>query len=80
MERGKLQVTITYDRTVDAAYIYLVSPDQGLHSAKTYACDPIEVNGQIQLDFDERGQLLGIEVLDASRLLPKDVLQGAKSS
>jgi len=65
---------ITYDRSADAAYLYLVGDIAAGGIAKTYCCDPIEVNGQIQLDFDEQGRLVGIEVLDASRLLPPNVL------
>ena len=64
---------VTYDKASDAAYIYLVSiPDGGV--AKTYPCDPVEVRGMINLDFDNDGRLLGIEVLDASSRLPKELL------
>ena len=52
---------ITYDRTADAAYIYVVPKELGRRVENTYACDPQEVNGQIQLDFDQSGQLVGIE-------------------
>ena len=41
----------------------------------TYPCDPQEVKGMINLDFDEEGRLLGIEVLDASKKLPPDLLK-----
>lgn len=66
---------ITYDRTVDAAYIALVDEiadgavTQQLHSLAT----PHEL-GEVTLDFDENGLLLGIEVLGASNVLPKAVL------
>ena len=62
---------ITYDRSVDAAYIYLTSGIGAGGVAKTYCCDPLEVHGQIHLDFDNQGRLVGIEVLGASRLLPE---------
>lgn len=64
---------ITYDLSVNAAYIYLTPnpPDGPYHS---YPCDPLEVGGEIILDFDISGRLVGIEVLDASRLLTKDLL------
>jgi uncharacterized protein YuzE len=68
---------IEYDPRVDAAYIYFV-PEIGAGGvATTYPCDPLQVNGEINLDFDADGRLLGIEVLDASRFLPKDLLAGA---
>ena len=64
---------IEYDKKADAAYIYLVDiPPGGVKT--TYPCDPKEINGMINLDFDEEGRLLGIEVMDASKKLPKEAL------
>ncbi|HLF70532.1 MAG TPA: DUF2283 domain-containing protein [Dehalococcoidia bacterium] len=68
---------LEYDKRVDAAYFYLVPPVPGI-AKKTYACDPDEVGGQIQLDFDSEGHLIGIEILDASLILPKEALKGAQ--
>lgn len=66
---------ITYDRSVDAAYIYLV-PEIGRGQVKkTYTCDPTAIGGLINLDFDVSGRLLGIEVLDATRKLPEALLR-----
>jgi uncharacterized protein YuzE len=65
---------ITHDKSIDAAYIYLTDNISAGGIAKTYCCDPLEVNGQINLDFDHEGRLVGIEVLDASKRLPKVVL------
>jgi len=68
----------TYDRRSDALYIYLA--DEGGKVSKTYPCDPREVNGEvngeINLDFDASGRLIGIEVLEASRLAPRPLLKG----
>lgn len=68
---------ITYDKEVDAAYIYLVPSIEHGGIKKTYLCDPLKVNGQINLDFNEEGKLIGLEVLDASRLLSPDLLKNA---
>ena len=68
---------VTYDRIVDAAYVYLVPIAEGQVS-KTYPCDPNEVRGQINLDFDSSGRLVGLEILDASRLLPLELLREAE--
>lgn len=62
--------------TADAAYIYLVDEIGAGAVAKTVPVDPIEVGGMINLDFDDHGSLLGIETLDASRYLPRDLLNG----
>ena len=68
---------ITYDPKADAAYIYLVDEISPGGVARTYPCDPLEVNGQINLDFDSEGRLLGIEVLDAKKRLPVDLVRRA---
>jgi len=66
---------IRYDASADAAYIYLVDEIKLGGAARTYPCDPTQVNGMINLDFDIDGRLVGIEVLDASKKLPKEILK-----
>jgi len=61
---------IKYDPSVDAAYIQLKAEDDRTPFGSTYCCDPKEVEGQIHLDFDSDGRLIGIEVLQASQKLP----------
>ena len=70
---------VTYDRSVDAAYIYLADDIGEGCVKKTYACDPDEVGGVINLDFDEDGRMVGVEVLGASHHLPKTILKSAVS-
>lgn len=72
---------ITYDQEADAAYIYLID-DQDIKPEwvkNTYSCNPNSVNGMINLDFDENGKLGGIEILDASKKLPSNLLDKAQS-
>lgn len=70
-------IKIEYDKAADAAYIYLkeIGPS-GV--GFTYPCDPIEVKGMINLDFDKEGKLEGIEIMDASKKLPKEILDKAE--
>ena len=70
-------IQLTYDKEADAAYIYF-SNFPADRVEKTYSCDPIEVNGMINLDFDGKGALIGIEVMDASKKLSKEILDQAK--
>lgn len=73
---------ITYDKKADAAYIYLLDEKDieiGWVS-KTYTCDPSEINGMINLDFDKENHLGGIEVMDASKKLPKYILDLAEAT
>jgi uncharacterized protein YuzE len=65
---------ISYDHSVDAAYINLAEGRDAAFFGFTYACDPREVGGQIHLDFDALGRLIGIEVLQASKKLPTSLL------
>ena len=67
---------LTVDRSADAAYINL--NEENISVAKTYPCDPSEVNGMINLDFDSEGHLVGIEILDASKKLNKKILDNAE--
>jgi uncharacterized protein YuzE len=69
---------ISYDPSTDAAYVYLVSTIEPGGVSTTYCCDPLKINGQIHLDFDASGRLVGIEVLGASRKLPADLLKQAE--
>jgi uncharacterized protein YuzE len=48
---------IEYDREIDALYIRL----QETHVART-----VEIDEGVNLDFDETGKLIGLEVLDAT--------------
>lgn len=60
---------------MDAAYIYLESPIKEGMVKKT-----IELNNNIILDFDKEGKLIGVEVLDASKVLNKRVILEAQAS
>lgn len=63
---------LEYDKDVDAAYIYFQHPIKDGEAKKT-----IELNDTIILDFDEADKLIGIEILDASKVLNKKVLHDA---
>ena len=67
---------ITYDKRADAAYITLGDteiPAGGV--SRTVGCDPSRE--MINLDFDDQGYLLGIEVIDASKKLSPKLLRTA---
>lgn len=64
-----------YDKDVDAAYIYLKYPVKEGESKKT-----IQLNDNIILDFDKDNKLLGVEILDATKSLKKEVLMEAQAA
>lgn len=61
----------TFDEHVDAAYIRFGGSPKGRLSQRV-----IEVpgKGDIVLDLDESGQLIGLEILGARDILPADVV------
>jgi uncharacterized protein YuzE len=69
-----MEVRVTYDGSADAAYIYLTAIDAGA-VATTVTGD--EEAGSVNLGFDAEGRLVGIEVLAASRWLPRNVIDHA---
>lgn len=64
-----------YDKDVDAAYVYLGHPLKNGEVKKT-----IELNENIILDFDKKGKLLGMEILNASKVMNKKMLVEAEHS
>jgi uncharacterized protein YuzE len=66
----------TYDREADAVYIALVDVAPGEATVQREVPTGNE-DSMIVLDFDERGFLLGVEVLGASAVLRDEVLANA---
>jgi len=62
-----------YDKEADAGYIYIEYPIKEGEAKKT-----IELNENIILDFDDKGKLLGVEILNASKVLNKKTLLEAQ--
>ena len=60
---------VTFDEEVNAAYIYLRAIEPG---GVKYTI-PLH-DRSISLDFDREDRLVGIEVLDADRQLPPELL------
>jgi uncharacterized protein YuzE len=68
---------LRYDRSVDAAYISFLEDSEGPSFGFSYTCDPKEIGGQINLDFDISGRLIGMEILQASKKLPASLIANA---
>ena len=75
MSRVENAMRILYDRQTDTAYLVLSDDTE---KSRTHACDPIEVNGEINLDFGPLGELIGLEIQQARRMLPADLLAVAE--
>lgn len=69
---------LRYNPASNAAYIYLTET-QVDGPVTTCGCDA-PIGGPINLDFDSKGRLIGIEVLQAREKLPEDLLKGARQS
>lgn len=68
-----MEMKITFDKDADAVYIYFkeISPGEVKNT--------ISLNDSVNIDFDEEGKILGIEILDASKNLSSDTLKSAIS-
>ncbi len=64
---------VEYDKEVDAAYIYLKYPIKDGEAKQT-----IELNRDLIIDLDAEGNPIGIEILNASKMLNKKLLLEAQ--
>ena len=71
---------IKYDKQADAVYIGLMNHTVPPRVAHSYPCDPLGVNGMINLDFDSDWRLIGIEVMAAYSKLPAEFLKEASEA
>lgn len=75
-ERDAEPVLITHDVDADAAYVYLTGADLAPGRDTVEVDTPRDVAGPVLLDFKD-GRLVGVEVLNASRVLHPDLLATA---
>jgi uncharacterized protein YuzE len=67
--RFDVPMTVTFDVEVGAAYVYLTNIQPG-----TAVRQVVVEGGDVVLDFDQDGHLLGIELM-TTRLIPQALLQ-----
>jgi uncharacterized protein YuzE len=65
---------VEYDSEADAAYIYLADEILAGGVATTICVDPLDIGGMVNLDLDDQGRIIGLEVMDASRKLLPEML------
>ncbi|MDR3107001.1 MAG: DUF2283 domain-containing protein [Bifidobacteriaceae bacterium] len=69
----------SFDKQADAAYIAFGDSPIGAGEVATTVHSIATPSGSaINLDFDSRNRLLGIEVLNATKVLPQELLVQAK--
>jgi len=61
-----------YDKETDSGYIYLKYPVNEGECKKT-----IELNENIKADLDKDGKLIGVEILNANKVLNKEIIEEA---
>ena len=71
-------VRLTYDPDADSALVYLVDHIPPGGAPRSLMCDLEMRDGAVILLMNEEEQLLGIELLGASRLLPTAALNSAE--
>jgi uncharacterized protein YuzE len=75
MAEQQVPFRMTFDPTVNAAYIQLADRIDTGGVAKMVAVDPIDIGGMVNIDLDDEGRIIGIEVLGATTLLPTTVME-----
>ena len=71
---------ITYDPEANAAYISVLDPiPDGAATTQIHSIMTPGDRGEIILDFDTDGHLLGVEILQANQVLPPSVLATAST-
>ena len=71
------RVVITVDDEVDAAYIALQHIGEG-QAVRQIVVDDARLSGEVVLDLDRRGRLLGIELIGYRSLLEGDDAETAQ--
>ena len=69
---------LTYDRSTDAAYLYFAHTIEPGEIAHGHVCDIEIQEGAVIMQFDVEDRLLGIEILGASKILRRSVLDAAE--
>jgi uncharacterized protein YuzE len=67
----------THDRAADAAY-FALAPRRKAGAAVRQDVHHVAGRGEVILDFDRKGRLIGVEVLGAKSLLRRSTLKRAK--
>jgi hypothetical protein len=68
-------VRITYEEVSDAAMVYLQDPIPPGGAPNSQICDLEVQEGAVILLLSSAYELVGLEVLGASKLLPREVLE-----
>lgn len=64
---------ITYDREADAAYLCLT--ENSTHSVQQISGITLpDMLGEIEIDLDSAGRVIGIEFVHASQILPREMI------
>lgn len=66
---------LTYDPEADAAFVYLVDRIGPGEAPRSMICDLEIEQGAVILLFNKDDEIVGLEVLGASRLLPEEILK-----
>ena len=69
-----MPLRVTFDPQTDAAYVYLQEQTALDGAIRTVYIDMLDLGGAVGVDVDSHGRIVGLEVLDAARLLPAQFL------
>lgn len=78
MVNKSLKFEVSYDSEADAAYVY-ISKISGGEVVSTLTVDDNDLSEVINIDLSKDSRLLGVEILNASNVLPSALLDQLRS-
>ncbi len=80
MKELNIRLKISYDKNVNAAYIYLKDIQKG-EAVETITYDdyPDGTIGEVVIDLNKDKKVIGFEILSADKILPEELLAKLKA-
>lgn len=79
MNELRLPLKMTYDSSANAAYIYFAEETTATGAGRTVQVEWTGIRGMVNLDLDSSGHIMGIEVINASKILPAALLAALRA-
>lgn len=70
---------ITYDPSADMGYVRLVEPMEPGSVERSVVIEHGELHGDVVIDLDREGRIVGLEIFQAGKQLPRAALGGART-
>jgi uncharacterized protein YuzE len=80
VDEHRVPLRVSFDSSSNAAYIYLADRIDAGGVAKAVQVESVDIRGMVNLDVDSEGRVLGVEILNATALLPANLMDAFRAS